>query len=228
MVSERRTAVVVGVLFIVATGFAVLSGLLSGFLGEPDYLANITANGPRLALTVVFELVMVGAVLAIPVLLYPILKKQSAWAARGYLVARIIEGVVLVGCILSVALLMTLGKEYAAAGAADATQYRTLGTVLYDLANWSSLIGGQLIFAFTALILNVALLRLRLVPRLISIWGLVGVPLMLASALLVLFSVVEDSSALQTALMLPLAVQEIVFAVWIIAKGFNPTSQASQ
>ena len=44
---------------------------------------------------------------------------------------------------------------------------------------------------------------------------------------LVLFGVVSDSSTLQTALMLPLAVQEMVFAVWLIVKGFAP-AEATQ
>ena len=51
---------------------------------------------------------------------------------------------------------------------------------------------------------------------------------MLIGGILVLFGVIEDFSMIQTSLMLPLALQEMVFAIWLIAKGFNPSAIASE
>ena len=228
MSSERKTAIVVGVLFIVATASAVLSGLLLGFTGVPDYLGDISANEARLIGGALLELVMVAAVLGIPVLLFPILKRDSENVARGYLIIRAFEAVVLVGCVFSAVLLLTLGREFAVAGAAAGGHFETLGALLVKTSDWASLIGGQIVFAFTALILNYSLFRSRLIPRLLSGWGLVGVPFMLVGGGLVLFGVVSDSSTIQTALMLPLAVQEMVFALWLIVKGFTPAATASR
>jgi Domain of unknown function (DUF4386) len=67
--------------------------------------------------------------------------------------------------------------------------------------------------------LNYMLFKSKLVPRFISIWGLIGAVWLLAGALLFLFGSIDEASS--TFVFLPLAVQEMVFAVWLIVKGFN-------
>jgi len=118
--------------------------------------------------------------------------------------------------------LVSLSRESASPTTATGSQFQTLEALLRSTREWTTLIGGQLIFSLTALILNWALYRSRLVPRLLSGWGLVGVPLMFAGGVLGVFGAIADSSTTATVLMLPLAVQEMAFAVWLIIKGFNP------
>jgi hypothetical protein len=65
--------------------------------------------------------------------------------------------------------------------------------------------------------------RSRLIPRWLSVWGLVGTTLGALGALLVLFRVVDTLSGVQVALNVPIGVQEIVLAVWLIWKGFRVT-----
>lgn len=227
MDSNRRTAVIAGVLFIVATVAAVSQFPLLGSLAATDYLTEISANATQVVAAAFLELIMVAAIFAIPVVLFPILRKQHENTARAYLAARILEGVLLVVPVVSLLLLVTLSRE-SVAGATDGPHYQTLGALLRAASDWTVVIGGQVVLSLTALILNYSLCRSRLIPRLISIWGLVGVPLMLAGGVLVVFGVLGDSSTIQTALMLPLAVQEMVFAVWLIVKGFNPSALASE
>lgn len=78
-------------------------------------------------------------------------------------------------------------------------------------------------FSVSALILNYVLRRADLVPRWLASWGLAGAVLYLATGLMVVYGL-EPFSATQTVLQLPLAVQEMVFAIWLIVKGFNPTT----
>jgi hypothetical protein len=68
----------------------------------------------------------------------------------------------------------------------------------------------------------------RLVPRWLSAWGLVAVALVMMSGLLVMLRLTEPMSTTQVVLALPVAVQEMVMAVWLIAKGFNPTALAAE
>jgi hypothetical protein len=65
------------------------------------------------------------------------------------------------------------------------------------------------------------LYRSKLIPRWLSVWGLIGAALVLAVGVLGMFG----HSAM--ILWLPLAVNEMVLAVWLIVKGFNPSAIAS-
>ena len=84
-----------------------------------------------------------------------------------------------------------------------------------------------LIFGLGALMYYCVLYRSRLVPRWLSAWGLVAIGLAVVSALLVLVGLIESFSTPQLVLALPIAVQEMVLAIWLIAKGFNPPPVAS-
>lgn len=221
MTSEKKTAVVVGVLFIVATVAGLSQFALRGALSSPDYLVEIAAGANSIVAAAVLDMIMIGAIFAIPVVVFPILKLHSVGAARGYLAARISEAVALAFGTISLLVLVSLSKDYVASGAPVAAHYDTIGRLLLSAGDWSLLVGGQVIFSFTALILNLVLYRARLIPRIIAAWGLIGAPLALASGLLVLFGVIADSSAIQTALIVPIAVQEMVFALWLIVRGFS-------
>jgi len=227
--SNRKIAIAVGVLFIIATGAAVSQFAFRGSLAAPDYLTQIAANGNQVTFAAFLDLIMITAIFAIPVVLFPVLKQHDENLARGYLAARILEGVVLVVGTISLLSLLALSRGFVAAGAPDAPHYQTLGALLLEAGDTTLLIGGQIIFSLTALVLNVALYRSKLIPRFLSGWGLIGVPLMFAGGVLILFGVIGGSfSTIGTVLMVPLAVQEMVFALWLIVKGFNnPSAIAS-
>jgi len=90
------------------------------------------------------------------------------------------------------------------------------------------LLGVEFVFSLTALILNYLLFRSKLVPRFISVWGLIGATLLLVSGFLVMFGLSPSpTSAISMLLSLPISVQEMVFAVWLIVKGFNSSAIAT-
>jgi hypothetical protein len=67
------------------------------------------------------------------------------------------------------------------------------------------------------------LLRSGRVPRWLALWGLVAAPLMLVAGFLLPITG-DSNSAASTLLYLPMGVQEMVLAVWLIARGFRPAS----
>ena len=67
----------------------------------------------------------------------------------------------------------------------------------------------------------------RLIPRWLSAWGLVAIVMVMVSGLLVMLGLIEGFSTPQLVLAAPIGVQEMVLAVWLIAKGFNPRAIAS-
>jgi hypothetical protein len=223
MNAHRRTARIVGVLFIVGTVAGSLSVLLSeSILGAPGYLTEISTNEIRVAIGAFLELVMAVAVVAIPYVIFPILKKHDERIAIGYVGARTIEGV---GYIVSVIILLSLtslSQEFVKAGAPVASSFQVLGDLLLAGREWVNFVGVYIVFNLGALLFYYVLFRSKLIPRLISAWGFIAALLWLAGILVVLFDITTTSSTIYTLSFVPMFAQEMVMAVWLIVKGFNP------
>ena len=228
MNSNRKTAVIVGALFITATVASILGSLvlLSPVLDAADYLAAVSANETQVLVGVLLELTNSIAVVLIAVLLFPILKLQDEALALGYVAFRIIESVILIAGTVSLLSLFTLSQEYVEAGSPDTAYFQTLGASFVAVHGWTDMLGTMVIFGLTALILNYLLYQSKLVPRFISVWGFIGAILMLAAGLLGLFGLGYLSTT-SMILVLPLALNEMVLAVWLIVKGFDPSAIAA-
>ncbi len=229
MEKNRKIAIIVGLLFIIATTSPILSGIFLGSItdvvggiSDPDYLNNAYANENQIIIGVILFLIMAVAVASIAIAIYPILKKQNEILALGYVGARIGEGIFFSVNVVTILTLLTLSKEFVQAGAPDASYYQTLGTLLLAAGDWAYLLGFGLFFTLSALVLNFVLYKSKLVPRWLSVWGFVG------GALIFVYYLIQPLSiSLVEILFLPIAVQEMVFAVWLIFKGFNLSAIAS-
>lgn len=83
MKSTRKTAIIVGVLFISATVTSSLYYVIvTPILNAPDYLVKFTENANQVIIGVLFYLIDCAAVVAIPIMLYPIFKKYNERLAR--------------------------------------------------------------------------------------------------------------------------------------------------
>ena len=219
----RKTATIVGVLFIIATVAPIISGVFLGPLSDisggddSDYLTETSENEKQVIIGAIFYIIMAVAVASIAIVIYPILKKHNEALALGYVGARIAEGLLFIVNIITILTLLTLSQEFLKAGAPDVSYYQILGTLLLAAGDWAYMLGFGLAFTISALILNYVLYQSKLVPRWLSVWGFVGAVLIFVYYLLQPFSI-----NLVEILFLPIAVQEMVFAVWLIVKGFNP------
>ena len=221
MDSNRKTAIIVGVLFITALVSSMLSGGFSGSIDDPDYLTAVSANENQVLIGVLFQLALTASVVAIPIMMFPILKKHNEGLALGYVGARIFEGFFDVVIAISMLLLLTLSREFVEAGAPDASSFQTSGILLIALKDWAG-IPEQFPYGLGVLILNYLLYQSKLIPRWLSGWGFVGGALMLAMGLLRLFGYPVIFLAL------PIILSEMVLAVWLIVKGFNSSAIASE
>jgi len=226
VIQPKRTATTVGILFIIATMAGVISVALIGSILDPQgILDNVAADDTNVVLAVLFDLVLAGAVIAIPVVMFPVLKQQSEGVARGYFAARLLEGMVIVLGAIVLLTLVTVSRE--SADVVDgATEFGSFGAALVSARDWTDLIGTQLVFGVTALILNLSMFRSLLIPRFISIWGLIGATLAIVSTLSIMLLDLDPFSTTSIVLLLPIAVQEMVMAVWFIVKGFNLSAVA--
>lgn len=217
--NPRKSATIVGVLFITATVSPILTFYFLDSLGSPDFLVNIAANETRVIQGMLIEIVWALAVLSIPVVAYPVLKKYDEGLALGFLGFRFIEAVSVMVHSIVLLPLLSLSREYVMAGAPVDSYYTTFGGLLLAARDGAFLIGSGFVWSLSALILNYVLLRSKLVPRWLSVWGLIGGVLSLTAYLSQAFNM-----ALTDWLFLPIASQEMIFAVWLIVKGFNPTA----
>jgi len=216
--NPRNTARIVGILFIIGTVAGISSFVGAPSLEDPDYLVNIAANGNLTIRASLFVLIMGIALVPIPALLFPILKKVNESLALSYVVFRVLEAATYIITIISWLSLLTLSREYVLAGAPDASFYQTLGSILLSVGAWIDPVL-VIIFSISALILNYLLYKSILVPRWLSGWGFVGGILHLVEGLLNMFGI--PVSVFGVPFFLPIALQEMVYAVWLIAKGFN-------
>ena len=224
MNTSRKTAIIVGVLFIVGTVAGALSVAVSGsILEDPDYLISFSAHASQIIIGEFLILIMAFALAMVPVMLFPILKKQNEALALGSVVFRgALEAVTYIGIVICWLLLFTLSQEYVKAGALDAANFQTLGVLLREAVHWIEQIL-DIVFPLGALMIYYLFYQSRLIPRWLSVWGLLGAILYLAPPMFVLFG-----SELELGILMgPLAVQEMVFALWLIVKGFNPSEIAS-
>ncbi len=227
MNSYRKTAIIVGVLFLIAMGTSLLGiNLLESILNAPDYLINVSANKTQVIIGALLEFICAIAVVGIAVMMFPILKKHNEALALGYVGARIIESVATFVAGISPLSLITLSQEFVKAGAPVASNFQTLGTLLLALRDWAGQLG-MIAFILGALMYYYIFYQSKLIPRWLSVWGLIGVPFWLAVSLLIIFGSLTGTSVLATFLYLPIAVNEMVLAVWLIVKGFISSAIAS-
>ncbi len=226
MNTTRATAIIVGVLYIIGT----VAGILSVIFTQPvvnaqDYLSVVTAHKNEMALGALFVLIMGFALALVPVLMYPITKKHNETLALGYIVFRGgLETVTYFGWVISWLLLVPLSQAYVNAGSPTGSHFQALGTLLLKAGEISGILTA-IVFPLGALMFYFVLFQSRLIPRWISVWGVIGVTLhLVGTGLLGMFGVTELPTILQLIVVLPILVQEMVMAMWMIVKGFNPAA----
>ena len=227
MKTYRMNAMMAGGLYVLGTVFGVMSAIVGGEVlsstisGKPlegvDMLGLVGANASQLTAGAFFILMMGISLAAMTIFLYPIFRKDSEELAAGMLLFRgALEGTWYFIVTLGILSLVALGNEYVATGA-NLDTLQSMGNVLYQFQDFIGPVG-TLVFLIGAACLYVSFYRTRLIPRWLSIWGLIGMVPYLAYALLHFFHM---DNGIGLYLQIPLAIQEIVMGLWLVIAGFN-------
>lgn len=227
MTSDRGIAKIVGVLFIIATAASLLSTAFLGSISSSTYLVDVSANATQVDTGALLAFVAAAASASIAVSMYPVLRRHSEGLALGAVGFRLLEGgLYIVGVVLLLSLL-TLSQEFVKAGAPGSSYFQTMGVVLLAEYHWVGNVGALLAFCLGALLYYYIFYQTRLVPRWLSGWGLVAIALLIVAGVSVMFGLIGPLSTLQVVLALPIAVQEMALAVWLVVKGFDSSANAS-
>ena len=223
MNSYRKTAIIVGLLFIIALVLDLIGrGIYEPILNAPDFLVNAYPNKIQLIIGILLEFICAPAIVLIPIILFPVLKKYNESMALGYVGFRFLEGILFIFMIINSLSLISLSQEYLNSGAGDAFYFQTLGNSIQAENYWGTLIY-IIVFTLGALMFYYLLYKSNLIPRFISIWGFIAAILLLTGALLGilgLFPLLKVMSFFGP----PIAINEMVLAVWLIVKGFNTST----
>ena len=224
MDSNKRIAKIVGILFITATVTSSLSILITEpVLEARNLLEALSDKSNQIALAAILMLIDAISVAFIAILLFPILKKKSENLALGYVGMRIMEGILFAAYVAVLLTVLFISKEYSANNVQDASNFKPIGQSFLILAEWTFDIGLGIVFAISAIILNYLLFQFALVPRWLSAWGFLGA-LVTMTIVLLKFYDIQVTEALDFII----GIQEMVFAVWLIAKGFRESAIVSE
>jgi uncharacterized protein DUF4386 len=215
--TNRKTAIMVGVLYIIGTVAGILSLVLTGpILESPDYLVQVSRNPNQIVIGALFVLTMGLALALVPVMMFPILKSYNGALAVGYVLFRgALEAVIYLVFVIGWLSLPLISQEFIKASATEASLFQSLGDLVLEAHGQISHVLA-IVFILGALMFYYVLYQSKLVPRWLSGWGLLAAIPYFVSGVLGLFTLPSPM-----VLVLPMAVQEMVLAVWLIARGFN-------
>ena len=219
MTSNRRTALTVGVLFlltfITSIGAVVAYGPV---LSDPNYITGAGAD-TRVFLGAFLELILIVTNIGCAVVLFPLLKRQNEGLALAYVAERIVEGTFILIGLLSLLAIVTLRQT---ATATDAGVLVAIGRTLRSIHDWTFLLGPSFADGIgTGAILGYLMYRSGLVGKRMALFGLVGGPLLVATAVAVLLGVIPQGSSLQGIATAPEFIWELFLGLYLTVKGFK-------
>ena len=220
MTSSRKIALAAGVLYLL-TFVSIPTLAIYGPVKSTNY---ILGAGPDTAVIIggVLEIIVALAGIGTAVVLFPVLKKQSEGLALGLVASRVLEASTI---FLGVAFLLSIVTLRQAGAGADALVTSHALVALYDRI---FLLGQSFMPAVNDLLLGFLLYKSRLVPRSLSLIGIVGGPVLLVGYIAVLFGLIGQHASLAGLSALPVALYEFSLGVWLTVKGFNPSEITSE
>jgi hypothetical protein len=221
----RKTALIAGVAYIATFVFSipVKFGLWTDVLENRDFILG-AGNAGGVPMGALFEVLTAIAGVASAVALYSVAKRYSQRAALGFVATRVMDaGLIFVG-VISILAIYTLRQDALATPGFDNGSLATMGHALVAMHDWAFLLGPGLMAGVNGLLIGSVMYRSRLLPRWIPTLGLVGAPLLLISDGAVLFGVWDQVSTAGLLLVLPIAIWELSFGIYMAFWGFKPTN----
>ncbi|WP_188195250.1 DUF4386 domain-containing protein [Nonomuraea sp. SYSU D8015] len=226
MASTRKIATAAG-LFYLLTHVTSIGGLVlyDPVLNDPGYLTGPGADA-RVLWGAFLEGLLTLGIVGTAVTLFPVVKRQNEGVALGYVGLRTLEAAIVAVGIVSVLAVVTLRQDLAGAAGTDAASLVAAGRALVAIHDWTFLLGPSFVLGANTVLMAYLMYRSGLVPRFIGVLGLVGGPLVFASATATLFGVFEQVSAWGAIAAIPVFAWELSLAGWLVIKGFRPSADA--
>lgn len=217
MNTHNIAAKVFGIFFLIAfLSYGIGSGLVESIVNVPDFISNISDHKATFIIGVILMAIVHTTVnIGLAVIMVPVLKPFNKTLSYGYLSAAITASIILVVGALFLLLLLPLSDEYIKLGSVNTLNFEALGTIFKKGAYFSYQIG-MAIWGFGGLLFCALLYKSKLVPRFMSIWGVIGYIVFISGTIFELFGY-----EVGVLLSIPGGLFEITLSLWLIIKGFN-------
>ena len=219
METNRKNTIITGVLYLLGFIAGVLS--IASAVDDPEFLIKTAANANQTLFAALFQFVMIVAYLGIALTLYPIVKIFNERLALGFLSFRIIGTVfILIGVILLL-LILTISQDFIRTGSSNLPMFQIIGGLLRTGRDYVNHIAMIVSLNIGGIMLYLLLYKARLVPRWLSVWGIIGAIVTIIASFLIMFGLIDIITPEYMIMNVPIALQELTFAIWLIVKGFN-------
>jgi len=220
MTSFRKTALVVGILYLVTFIGSIPAAILVAPAMDPAYVTG-AGSDQQVNLGLVLELVNVFGCIGCAVAVFSVIRREHEGLAVGYLATRTFEAVTITVGVLSLLALTTLRHQGAASG--DAASLVPVSSALVAIRQWAMMLGPNMA-GFNALMLGTALYRARLVPRALPALGIIGAPILISFVVGTILGVTGPGTVFHGIAVAPFFIWELVLGLWLTFKGFNESS----
>jgi Domain of unknown function (DUF4386) len=217
---SRKTALVAGVFYLM-TMVSIPTLALYGPVKSKDFIIGSGADTGAL-LGCFLEVVVALAGIGTAITLFPVVKRQNEGMALGFVAARTLEAAMLFTGVASLLTLVTLRQDLGTATGADAASLITIGASHVATYNWAFTLGGSLMPGINAILLGTLMYRSGLVPRVLPVIGLIGVPLHITAVVLTMFGVIDRVGSVALIAALPIFVWELSLGIYLVVRGFRP------
>ena len=222
----RTNARIAGYMFLlyIATGIAsmILYGQATHGPGVAERLASMAQHAPLVRLTVLLTFLTFVYAVVLGVTLYALTREQDRDLAMIALCCRLSEGVI--GAVSGVRTLgiLSLATAGAAAAPSDASATNTLASTMFAMGGPYTLISASC-FAVGSTLFSYLFLRARSIPVWLAWLGVLSSILLVVGLALQIADVLPDPLA--SYMWIPMAVFEVVLALWLILKGVATTAR---
>lgn len=225
---HKRNAKVTGTFFIMATVSAIIGlKLYDPILVDTDFLNAGVRDSNQIVLGAIFESILAFSAMGTAIMMYPYLKKFNESWGLGYVTFRLLEVVFILVGVLSMISIVTLSQEYINPAQSDIASFQTTAKILKTIHDWTFVFGPHFMLGINTFIYSSIFFYSGLVPRKLAILGMTGAVLIFVGAILEMFGIISPLGGEIIVVALPIALYEMILAVWLIVKGFNLENQGA-
>ena len=218
----RKTAVIVGVLFWISNLATLVGSVISGTIpNAADALTSMYPHSTQVVVGTLIGHINDVAIIGYAVVLFAVLKQWNEALALGYVMFKVVEATLLAVGGAMLLSLIGLSQQFLDTGATDPGYFQASAGLALSQQFWAARLAALAYLVATPM-LNVLLYRSHLVPRFMSAWGFIAVVL-LATGLAI--GVGDPTRGFQPGqlLVIPIILWELVFATWLLIRGFRPS-----